>query len=169
MKKKYYFISIVIILLTFSMIAFLVNIFDSVQKKEDKTSYADTKNDNKNILLKNNRCKVKDSCKNSNVKKIVINMDDQSLYVLNDMCNDNQVNELINSLEKTLVDLLNKKEEEHKKYIDSPSLSAFKASKIAKVEYNYYFPWVRDNALDGYNLLINSNSASFSNQVTYYI
>ncbi len=213
MKKRYVFISIMIVSISFALIALLINVFDNKdertdivhnntgksiesieyylyekcdEKKEKKyikmdyfmindyfllndefVDIVDYINDN-NYLLKNNRCKVKDNCQNTDVKKIVINIDEDNLFVLNNMCHDDNVNKFIDGLEKKLNDILKIKEQELKELNKTVSLDMYLARNIVSVEYENKFPWVFDNDVSGISLNIQNGLANFNNDSKYY-
>ena len=215
MKKRYIFISVLIVTIAFSLIAFLTTFFNGngekkmdivhnnrgkniasieyylyekcVEQKEKKyikmdyfmindyfllndefTNIVNYINNNNSYLLQNNRCKVRDNCQDSDVKKIVINMDDDNLYVLNNMCHDNKVNELIDNLEKQLNDILKIKEQEIKELNKPISFDMFLARNIVSVEYDNKFPWIFDDDIEGYSLNIQNGMANFSNDSKYF-
>ena len=213
MKKRYVFISVLIVSISFALIALLINVFDNKdertdivhnntgksiesieyylyekcdEKKEKKyikmdyfmindyfllndefVDIVDYINDN-NYLLKNNRCKVKDNCQNTDVKKIVINIDEDNLFVLNNMCHDDNVNKFIDGLEKKLNDILKIKEQELKELNKTVSLDMYLARNIVSVEYENKFPWVFDNDVSGISLNIQNGLANFNNDSKYY-
>ena len=213
MKKRYVFISVLIVSISFALIALLINVFDNKDERTDivhnntgksiesieyylyekcdekkdkkyiKMDYfmindyfllndefvdiVDYINDN-NYLLKNNRCKVKDNCQNTDVKKIVINIDEDNLFVLNNMCHDDNVNKFIDGLEKKLNDILKIKEQELKELNKTVSLDMYLARNIVSVEYENKFPWVFDNDVSGISLNIQNGLANFNNDSKYY-
>lgn len=95
-------------------------------------------------------------------------MDDDNLYVLNNMCHDNKVNELIDNLEKQLNDILKIKEQEIKELNKPISFDMFLARNIVSVEYDNKFPWIFDDDIAGYSLNIQNGMANFSNDSKYF-
>ena len=213
MKKKYVFISVMIVGISFSLISLLVIAFDNKdartdivhnntlksiesieyylyekcdEKKEKKyikmdyfmindyfllnDEFVDIVNyiNDNNFLLKNNRCKVKDNCQDTDVKKIVINIDEDNLFVLNNMCHDDNVNKFIDNLEKKLNDILKIKEQELKELNKTVSLDMYLARNIVSIEYDNKFPWVFDNDIEGISLNIQNGLANFNNDSKYY-
>ena len=215
MKKRYVLISILIVTITFSLIAFLICIYNNDtekkmdivhnntesnvesieyylyekcdEQKEKKyikidyfmindyfllndefTNIVNYINNNNSYLLQNNRCKVRDNCQDSDVKKIVINMDDDNLFVLNNMCHDDKMNELINNLENQLYDILKIKEQELKELSKPVAFDMFLAHNIVSVEYENKFPWIFDDDVEGYSLNIQNGMANFSNDSKYF-